>query len=106
MKSYPLVMGLFFFFKFKPKKDENEKALNKNSKLCNLIPWETGNKVEMCRCNLKVTEPNVGLYFSLNGYKCNLHFWRAQNEFPFFVHTCIDIQFERSRVEQYDPFRH
>ena len=58
----------------------------------------------MCRC--KVTGPNVELYFSLNGYKCNLHFWHAQNEFPFFVHTCIDIQFERSRVQQYDPFRH
>ena len=68
--------------------------------LSNLIPWETGNKVEMCRC--KVTGPNVGLYFSLNGYKCNLYFWHAQNEFPFLVHTCIDIQFERSRV----PFRH
>ena len=58
----------------------------------------------MCRC--KVTGPNVEVYFSLNGYKCNLHFWHAQNEFPFFVHTCIDIQFERSRVQQYDPFRH
>ena len=42
---------------------------------------------------------------SLNGYKCNLHFWHAQNEFPFFVLTCIDIQFERSRVQKYYPFR-
>ena len=58
----------------------------------------------MYRC--KVTGPNVELYFSLNGYKSNLHFWHAQNEFSFFVHTCIDIQFERSRVQQYDPFRH
>ena len=74
-----------------------------NTKLSNLIPWETGNKVEMCR--YKVTGPNVELYVSLNGYKCNLHFWHAQNEFPLFVLTCIDIQFERSRVQQYDPFR-
>ena len=58
----------------------------------------------MCRC--KVTGPNVELYFSLNGYKCNLHFWHTQNESLFFVHTCIDIQFQRSRVQQYDPFRH
>ena len=36
----------------------------------------------MCKC--KVTGPNVELYFSLNGYKCNPHFWHAQNEFPFF----------------------
>ena len=35
----------------------------------------------MCRC--KVTGPNVELYFSLNGYKCNLHSWHAQNEFHF-----------------------
>ena len=35
-------------------------------------------------CRRKVTRPNVELYFSLNGYKCNLHFWHAQNEFPFF----------------------
>ena len=36
----------------------------------------------MCRC--KVTGPNVELCFPLNRYKCNLHFWHAQNEFPFF----------------------
>ena len=35
-----------------------------------------------------------------------MHFWHAQNEFPFFVYTCIDIQFESSRVQQYDHFYH
>ena len=30
--------------------------------MSNLIPWETGNKVEMFRC--KVTGPSVELYFS------------------------------------------
>ena len=40
----------------------------------------------MCRC--KVTGPNVELYFSLNGYKCNLHSWHAQNEFHFLC-TCV-----------------
>ena len=70
------------------KKDENQKALKKKLTLSNLIPCETGNKVEMFRC--KVTGPNDEFYYSLNGYKCNLHFWHAQNEFSFFVHTCID----------------
>lgn len=50
----------------------------------------------MLRC--QVTGPKVEHYFSLIGYKCNLHFWHAQNECPFAVHTCIDRQFERSRV--------
>ena len=36
----------------------------------------------MFRCY--VTGPKVELYFSLTGYKCNLHFWHAQNKFPFF----------------------
>ena len=35
----------------------------------------------MCRC--KVTGRNVELYFSLNGCKCNLHSWHAQNAFHF-----------------------
>ena len=51
----------------------------------------------MCRCNLKVTEPNVELYFLLNGYKCNLHFWDAQNEFPFF---CIPVSTFSSNVQE------
>ena len=59
----PLVMGLFL--KFKPKKDENQKALKKNYTLSNLIPWETGSKVKMLGCN--VTGPSAELYFSLNG---------------------------------------
>ena len=28
--------------------------------------------------------PVVEFYFSLNGYKCNLHFCHAQHGFPFF----------------------
>ena len=35
----------------------------------------------MCRC--KVTGPNVELYFSLNGYKCNLHFGTHRMSFLF-----------------------
>ena len=80
--------------KLKPKKDENKKALKKNSTLSNLIPREIENRVEMLRC--QVTGHKVEHYFSLIGYKCNLHFWHAQNEFPFSVHTRIDRQFERS----------
>ena len=83
------------FLKLKPKKDENQKALKKNSTLSNLIPWEIENRVEMLRC--QVTGPKVEHYFSLIGCKCILHFWHAQNECPFAVHTCIDRQFENSK---------
>ena len=41
----------------KEKKNENQKGLKKNYKLSNLIPWGTGNKVEMFR--RKVTGPNA-----------------------------------------------
>ena len=51
----------------------------------------------MCRC--KVTGTNVVLYFSLNGYKCNLHFWHAQNEFPF---LCIPVSTFSSNVQEFN----
>ena len=50
------------------------------------------------RLGAKWQGPTLNFYFSLTGYKCNLHFWHAHNEFPFFVHTCIDRQFEPGHI--------
>ena len=83
--------------KLKPKKDESQKAFKKNSTLSNLIPWQIGNRVEMFGC--LVTGPNVELYFSLTWYKFNLHFWHAQNEFPFF--SCISVSTNSSNVHEF-----
>ena len=41
---------------------------------------------------------HVEFYFSFNGYKCNLHFWHAQHEFPFFAHLYRQTEFDRPRV--------
>ena len=80
-------MGLFFW-------NSNQKKTKIT--LSNLIPREIGNTV-MFRCQF--TGPNVKLYFSLTWHKCNLHFWHAQNEFPFFV--CIPVSTDSSNVHEF-----
>ena len=45
---------------------------------------ESQNKQKKENWNPNKSINHVEFYFSLNGYKCNLHFWHALHEFPFF----------------------
>ena len=84
--------------KAKPKQDENQKALKKNLTLSNLIPWETGNKVEIFKC--KVTGPNVEIFVEwVQVHAICIFGTHRMNFLFFFVHTCISRQI--SNVQEF-----
>ena len=78
--------------KAKPNKDENQKSIKEK---LNVEQSHTLGNWKQGQSNSAQPGPNVELYFSLNGYKCNLHFWHAQNEFPF---LCIPVSTDRVRT--------
>ena len=62
--------------KAKPNKDKNQKSIKEKLNVeqsHTLGNWEQGWNVQV-QSHRAQPGPNVELYFSLNGYKCNLHF--------------------------------
>ena len=108
-KSYPLVMGLllllFFFFNLNQKKTKIKKQTNKKLKSSAIsYPGKLGTRLKCVGAKSQGATFNFIFRWMDASAICILGTHRMS--FIFCACTRIDIQFERSRVQQYDPFRH
>ena len=107
-KSYPLVMGLlllFFFFNLNQKKTKIKKQTNKKLKSSAIsYPGKLGTRLKCV--GAKSQGPTLNFIFRWMDTSAICILGTHRMSFIFCACTRIDIQFERSRVQQYDPFRH
>ena len=65
----------------------------------------SGFKISLKCVGAKSQGPTLNFIFRWMDTSAICIFGTHRMSFHFYVHTCIDIQFERSRVKQCDPFR-